>query len=49
VRRNKIANLAQDAELRSRWFVDFVFHACRVAGFKASSQRIFSNPPVGRL
>jgi hypothetical protein len=40
---NKIANLAQNVELRPRWFVDFVFHACRVAGFKSSSQRIFSN------
>ena len=39
VRRNKIANLAQNVELRPRWLGCFVFHACRVAGFKPSSQR----------
>jgi hypothetical protein len=42
MRWNKIANLAQNVELRPRWLVDFVFHPCRVAGFKSLSQRIFS-------
>jgi hypothetical protein len=40
VRGNKIANLAQNVEVGPRWFVDFIFHACRVAGFKSSSERI---------
>jgi hypothetical protein len=43
VPRNKIANLAQNVELRSRWLRQFVFHACRVAGFKSLSQRILSH------
>src|SRR5450756_2465580 len=34
VRRNKIANLAQDVELRPCWVDRFIFHPCLVAGPK---------------
>jgi hypothetical protein len=42
MRRNKVANLAQDVEVGSCWF-DFYFHPCLVAGLQTLSQHIFSN------
>ncbi len=45
---NKIANLAQDAELGAGWgYFEFI-HPCRVAGAHKKFQPIFSNP-LGRL
>ena len=49
VRRNKIANLAQDVELGSCWFDEFfLFHACRVAGLNRQANTFFRFP-VGWL
>jgi hypothetical protein len=44
VRRNKIANLAQDAELGTGWSFFELIHPCRVAGANKKLQPFLSNP-----
>jgi len=37
MRRNEVANLAEDGEVRGCWVDGFVFHLCRVADFNPQS------------
>src|ERR1039457_4427046 len=42
VRRNRIANLAQDVQLKPCWVDRFLFHPCLVAGPKRQPNTFFS-------
>jgi hypothetical protein len=48
MRRNEIANLAQDVELGPGWGSFELIHPCRVAGANKKLQPFLSNP-LGRL
>ena len=45
---NKLADLAQDGEVRTCWFDFFLFHPCLVAGLKLQTNT-FLYKSVGRL